>query len=271
MQRIKTGILGLAFSSMIANAWAEELCARAADLLSLQVAAVQQGLMIAALACHDSELYNTFVVTYRQDLQASDAALQAFFMRLNQTTGAADYNTYKTKLANAYSLRSADNNGAYCGRARAAFHAALSEGKKALVEFAMAQPVSFAANYASCGERVTGGAMVAQMPTPQPATAVTSSIAASSPILSANPEARSSNSMTGAAPAGRRDNTGPARADNRNTPAQSRVRRYDGRDPYARDPYARGYSDPAYSNRYGGRDAYYRYLYDRYWYGFAPK
>ena len=89
MQRIKTGILGLAFSSMIANAWAEELCARAADLLSLQVAAVQQGLMIAALACHDSELYNTFVVTYRQDLQASDAALQAFFMRLNQTTGAA--------------------------------------------------------------------------------------------------------------------------------------------------------------------------------------
>src|SRR5258705_1059987 len=196
MQGIKTGILGIALTFTIANAWAEELCARAADLVSLQVASIQQQLTVAALTCHDSDLYNTFVVTYRQDLQASDAALQAFFLRLNQATGAADYDTYKTKLANAYSLRSADNIGAYYGRARAAFRAALSDGKKALVEFAMAQPVSFAANYASCGERVTGTAMAAQIPTPQPARAVTPAIAASSPIVSANPEARSSNSRT---------------------------------------------------------------------------
>jgi hypothetical protein len=271
MQGIRTGVLGFALSSFIANAWADELCARASDLIPLQVAAVQQQLMLAALACHDTDLYNTFVVAYRQDLLASDAALQAFFMRLNKVTGGADYHTYKTKLANAYSLRTVVNTEAYCGLARVAFQAALRDGKKTLTEFAMSQPVSFATSYESCGERVTGGAMVAQIPVPQAATVVAPAISAPPPILSAKPEAGSSNSVT-AASVGRNNNTAPARGDNRNSPAQPGARRYDGRDPYARDPYARdpyarGYSDPGYNNRYGGRDAYYRYLYDRYWYG----
>jgi hypothetical protein len=161
---LKTGAVALALSSIIGNAWAENVCARAQDLTALQVAAVQQELMVAALSCdEDVPLYNSFVATYQKELRTSDAALQAFFLRRDARTGTSDYHTFKTKLANNFSVRSGANKKAYCRNAQAVFHQALEE-KKSLAGFVLAQPMSVDASYTACGESVPGGAMVARAP-----------------------------------------------------------------------------------------------------------
>jgi hypothetical protein len=290
MRRFKTGILGLTLSSFIGNAWAEDVCARAQDLTALQAAAVQQELMVAAFACNQSGLYNSFVVAYQKDLQASDEALQDFFLRLNQATGAADYHTFKTRLANSYSLRSTGNAKAYCGIALRVFHAALNEGRKSLAEFALAQQVSFTANYNACGERIEGGAMIARaaMPAapPEAALAPAAAIALSDapaavPDVAAPsvlPAKSDSGPSTVTADAAVKASAGPdrnlysARNGTRAAPAP-KARRYDARDRTTRDPYYdRGYGDSAgYSNRYGERDPYYRNPYARYWYRTVPQ
>jgi len=268
MQAIKIGILGLVPFSVIANAWADDFCASAPDLTALQVAAVQQELMVAAFICGDGDtaLYNRFVLTYRKDLQESDFALQSFFARMNQADG--NYDTYKTKLANVYSSRSASNRGAYCRVARVAFHAALNEGKKTLAQFVMAQPVSFGANYNSCGEQIAGGVMVAPKRTAVTATGPAPYPSTATPRGSAT-----------AVPPGRNDTAATMRAYNRGSPAQQLLRRrYEAHgllaapDSYGRNPTARGYSDSyGGSNRYGGSDPGYSDPYYRYWYGSPPQ
>jgi hypothetical protein len=277
MQGIKTVSLGLALSSFIVNAWGEEICARAPDITAMQAAAVQQELMVAAFSCNDFGLYNSFVVTYQKALQDSDKALEAYFMRRNADTGAADYHSFKTKLANSYSLRSSGDAKVFCGRTLRVFRAALNEGPKSLSEFVMAQPVSFNQGYDSCGEQIAGGAMIARLPE----TAI-----AAAPILAMPPfpEARTvpeAQALTEAppsvsavprngeiivppAPSGE---TYAARDTQRYTrptpPPQPQVRRYDARDSYGPPPPPSGSS--GYSNRYGERDPYYRNAYDR-WY-----
>jgi hypothetical protein len=156
--RTKTGVAALALSTFITTAWAENTCVRPEDMAALQVAAVQQRFMVAALSCNSVELYNNFVKAYRGDLQKSDEALQSYFLRRNTSTGITDYHAYKTKLANIYSTRSATNLKAFCSNANAFFGTALKE-KQTLADVVSLQPVSLEANDKSCGGGVAGGAM----------------------------------------------------------------------------------------------------------------
>ena len=286
MRGLKTGVLGLAFSSFIANAWAEDFCARASDITAMQAAAVQQELMVAAFSCNDFGLYNSFVVTYQKALQDSDHALQEFFLRRNADTGAADYHTFKTKLANAYSLRSSDNSAAYCGNTLRVFRAALNEGPKTLAEFVLAQPATFVAGYDACGERIEGAAMTARAAAPPPPPANAPILAAApaapvAPVKQAVSEPPPKPAPTTAAVARNAEIPAPAEPDQKSLstrsdnvyaarsarryappppPPSPQIRRYD-----ARDRYAQPSDDYGYSNRYGERDPYYRRAYDR-WY-----
>ena len=157
MKSIRTGVISLALSSVVLNATAAELCATAQDLTAMQVAAVQQKLMVAALSCNDSALYNDFVAAYQPDLVASDLSLQAFFMRLNADTGARDYDAYKTKLANSYSIISSKNTRGYCVSARTTFKTALAANRPTLRTFVLSQPMTVDRRYGVCGETVAGG------------------------------------------------------------------------------------------------------------------
>jgi hypothetical protein len=275
MQGIKTGILGLALSSFVGNAWAADACARLQDITAMQAAAVQQELMVAAFTCKDDGLYNSFVITYQGDLQRSDRALLDFFLRVNTVTGTADYHSFKTRLANSYSLRSTSNERLYCTAALRTFRAALNEGRKSLAEFVMAEPVSFNGNYDSCGERIEGGAMTAQIAAPAPQVAAVTSesvVAGGVGVAAVAPNAPAAKQQA-VAPAG--TDSKSASVQNGNTystrnrgyippPPPARARRYDARGSYERPP-----SDSyGYSNRYGDRDPYYRNPYDRYWYGY---
>jgi hypothetical protein len=158
---VKASAFGLVLSCLAGTALAENVCAGAKDLTALQVAAVQQELMVAGLSCNEAGLYNSFVLAYQRDLQASDNALLDYFLRMNVVTGTADYHRYKTKLANLYSLKSLSNKKAYCQSAERAFASALND-KLGLAAFALAQPSANASRSNACGESVTGLAMVAK-------------------------------------------------------------------------------------------------------------
>ncbi len=115
----KATVAGLSLSLIAGTGWAAEICARAPDLVALQVAALQQQLMVAALTCDDVSLYNSFVITYQNDLVASDEALQAFFDRFGDAEGTPAYHSFKTKMANVYSARSATDKNAVLRECRA--------------------------------------------------------------------------------------------------------------------------------------------------------
>jgi hypothetical protein len=161
-------VAGFGLSLTTGTAFAAEVCARAPDLVALQVAALQQQLMVAALTCDDVSLYNSFVITYQKDLVASDEALQAFFDRFGSEEGAPAYHSFKTKMANLYSARSAADKRRFCTRARAAFGPTLKAEKVSLATFAMSQPSPVNEPYTNCGTSVAGGAMVTKTPVAAP-------------------------------------------------------------------------------------------------------
>jgi hypothetical protein len=157
-KRSKAAAVVLAISGMAGQACAETVCAGAQDLTALQVASVQQQLMVAALSCEvdDVTLYNSFVGVYQQELVTSDEALQAYFLRRAPGTGTDDYNSFKTRLANNFSLSSGGDRPSFCRRADRLFHDALAGRKKSLAAFVLAQPMIVDADYTVCGDTVKG-------------------------------------------------------------------------------------------------------------------
>jgi len=134
-----------AVSMLITPAFAA--CTSAGDALALKTAAVQQELMVAAFTCGDTDGYNRFVTAYQRDLQDSDAALLAYFQRTGST---ADYHSYKTSLANDFSLMSVRND-RFCNAANAAFDEALDPSHPALARIVQDQPVTVNEDGGSCG------------------------------------------------------------------------------------------------------------------------
>lgn len=137
-----------ALLGMTTSVWARESCAQPRDVVALKTAAMQQELMVAALSCHETHLYNRFVTGYQTDLQRSDAVLRGYFTHHG---GIAAYHAYKTRLANAASLRSLHDIEGYCSSARATFHDALDEDGVTLANLVADRP---AAGVAACRGRM---------------------------------------------------------------------------------------------------------------------
>jgi hypothetical protein len=95
--------------------------------------------MVAALSCGDVAAYNRFVIAHQAELQQSDAALLAFFVRENAEAGEADYHAFKTKAANVSSLESARDRGAYCAEAGRLFGVAYDAYGATLAWFVSSQ------------------------------------------------------------------------------------------------------------------------------------
>jgi len=278
----KIGATAFILSCMISPVWAQGICVRPQDMTALQTATVQQHFMVAALSCDTADLYNNFVRAYQTDLQKSDGALQAYFVRRDARTGVADYHAFKTKLANVYSVRSVGNLKSFCRAATASIQTVLKD-KKNLAELVSSQPISFDDSYTSCGDSVPGGAMVARGAADAPALRPRVAPTAAPP---APPATFVAPSASGVNSANRTDDD--LQADGRSLPNNSQpVRRandqradrsgtggYDNRDyartpaPYsgsygyaARDPYARNpYPNDTYYGWYdqsGYRGYYY--------------
>jgi hypothetical protein len=118
-------LLALANPALINDAWAAG-CATPVEAAALKTAVIQQELMVAALQCHETAAYNRFVLSYRGELQDSDATLKTFFIRRGGEHGEAGYDTFKTKAANLSALEQARNARAFCADAHALFAAAFA-------------------------------------------------------------------------------------------------------------------------------------------------
>jgi hypothetical protein len=145
----------LALVAMTGTSFAADLCARPDEAMALKTAAVQQELMVAALTCGDADSYNRFVLSHRGALQDSDAALKSYFQRASERRGEDEYNSYKTALANGFSLASLRGQGDFCRTAEAVFED--SQDSRSLSAFVAEQRISGGDNYPACETRSGGG------------------------------------------------------------------------------------------------------------------
>jgi len=116
----------IALGAAAVSAEAGVICASPQEMKVLQSAALQQQLMVAALTCHKSADYNQFVTAFRGQLIKSDNELKSFFA--GRPRG-EDYNAYKTRVANAASLRSL-RDARFCESAQKVFDLALGRGEE---------------------------------------------------------------------------------------------------------------------------------------------
>ena len=129
-------------------------CGATRDDAALKTAALQQYLMVAALTCHQVAAYNDFVLSHRSELQESDRNLHRYFMRRDAARGDADYNAFKTKLANASSMRSI-HDPRFCQIADDAFYSA-SNPRKPLWVVAEERPMPLADQGLGCTQTASG-------------------------------------------------------------------------------------------------------------------
>lgn len=140
----------LALFAMAGQSWAAGVCSRPEEAMALKTAAMQQEFMVAALYCGDVGMYNRFVISYQKELQDSDTALQVYFLRANAQSGPDDYNAYKTKLANDFSLTGTEQKAQFCEDARAAFDTALNPDKAKLADVVAAVPDARGEDHNDC-------------------------------------------------------------------------------------------------------------------------
>jgi hypothetical protein len=134
---LKTTCATIALSALsisLANPALAARCASPAEAAALKTAVMQQELMVAALQCHEAGAYNRFVIAYRPELQDSDAALKAFFVRRGGEHGESGYDAFKTKAANLSALEQARDARAFCADAHVLFQAVLAN-RDSLISF----------------------------------------------------------------------------------------------------------------------------------------
>jgi hypothetical protein len=130
-------------------------CATPAEVSAIQVAAVQQELTDAALACGPGAVsrFNQFQTVFNKELRRSDAAMLRMFKRLNgAAAGNAAYDAFKTRaIAHAEQRRTKPGEHAnFCHAADLVFAAALAPDKPVLEDFVSGVPVNEANPVDSC-------------------------------------------------------------------------------------------------------------------------
>ncbi len=206
----KLGAGGVALVAVVATgtvAVAAPKCARPSEVTAIQVAAIQQELMVAALTCNQVTNFNAFQTGYSAELRSSDRHLKEMFHRLFGSRGHAEYHAFKTRLANNSSIRSIHDNAGYCHEAQMVFAAALAPDKPVLANFVSEVTVHDSGPVDSCDMRVaTGfagtqaGPSVVPKPNPLRVAALTPAPAAVTPA-SAAPAGPATSSASAAAPA----------------------------------------------------------------------
>ncbi|HEY2032682.1 MAG TPA: hypothetical protein VGH02_03240 [Rhizomicrobium sp.] len=138
----------LASVAMTTQAFAGGVCSRANETAGVKAEILQQQLMVAAYSCHLEGSYNAFVVNYRPDLIASDGAAQSLFQRAS-AKGADEYQTFKTQLANDFSMDS-QNQDDFCDNAQSMFQAAAEHRGQSLADLMTALSFDGATPFAEC-------------------------------------------------------------------------------------------------------------------------
>jgi hypothetical protein len=154
---VKAGALSLAgvLAAGPVLAASSSKCAKADEVTAIQVAAVQQELMVAALTCNEVTNFNAFQTGFGPELRASDATLHKMFKRIfGARQGEAEFHAFKTRMANNSSMRSINDNRGYCQEASGVFASALAPTRPSLAAFVSTVTVQEQSPVNSCDIRV---------------------------------------------------------------------------------------------------------------------
>jgi hypothetical protein len=160
-------------------------CAQPTEITAIQVAAVQQQLMVAALSCDPAgtpdtakefvRKFNQFQVSYGPELRKSDADMLRMFKRLyGVRKGDDEYNAFKTRTATHSEIRRIHAFGDFCKAANLVFAAALAPQKPTLADFVAGVEVQEETPVSSCAISVAFSLTGTQaginiLPKPKPA------------------------------------------------------------------------------------------------------
>ena len=147
----------LATVAMTAQAFAAGVCSRADETAGMKAEILQQQLMVAAYSCHLEGSYNAFVVNYRPDLIASDEAAQSLFKRVSATKGFDDYQSFKTRMANDFSM-DYQNQDDFCDNAQDMFQTAAEHRGESLSSLMAALSFDGATPFDQCTTREAAAA-----------------------------------------------------------------------------------------------------------------
>jgi hypothetical protein len=146
----------LATVAMTTQAFAAGVCSRAEETAGVKAEILQQQLMVAAYSCHLEGSYNAFVVNYRPDLIAADGAAQSLFQRAS-AKGADDYQTFKTQMANDFSM-DYQNQDDFCDNAQDMFQTAAEHRGESLSSLMAALSFDGATPFDQCTTREAAAA-----------------------------------------------------------------------------------------------------------------
>lgn len=129
-----------------------QFCARPAEKLAMQVAALQSRLMVTALACDASTQFNAFGTANKPSLVQQNKELAGYFNRNYGRRGQAEQDAYTTALANAQSRRRTIDGARFCSDGQQLFAAvAAIKSPAELAPLAASQTISQPMNVAVCG------------------------------------------------------------------------------------------------------------------------
>jgi hypothetical protein len=151
--RKKTQIISAALATvaLTTQAFASGVCSRAEETAGVKAEILQQQLMVAAYSCHLEGSYNAFVVNYRPSLIAADGAAQSLFQRAS-ARGADEYQTFKTRMANDFSMDYQNQDG-FCDNAQDMFQTAAEHRGESLSSLMAALSFDGATPFDQCTTR----------------------------------------------------------------------------------------------------------------------
>lgn len=109
----------LLFGTIPVQAAGHPQCARPEEVAVMDISALQQELMVAALSCGGTARseFNDFQLSWKTTLQNSDQKMQTAFQEILGKDGEKAYHTFKTRLATNAELQRISNVPAYCATA----------------------------------------------------------------------------------------------------------------------------------------------------------
>ncbi|EHM01038.1 signal peptide protein, YSIRK family [Acetobacteraceae bacterium AT-5844] len=127
MKFIRTLAAGVA-AAAIATPVLAQSCLQPAERTAMEVRALQSQLMVAAIACGQTDQYNAFVSRNQRDLAQAFRTVEAHFKRVHgNSQGQRQLDNYITQLANAQSQDGIDQGTFFCSNVTPLFKQAMAE------------------------------------------------------------------------------------------------------------------------------------------------
>ncbi len=133
-------------------------CRDAEDAQAAHLRWLQTRLMVAALSCQGSGIYNEFVGKFKGELDWSVKRMDQMFARDHGRLAAAQYNQFNTGLANAASSERTTLDRNYCTASEIVYLEALAKPPQQLLAYAVVRPARPGVLPTSC----TSESMLAQ-------------------------------------------------------------------------------------------------------------